>query len=540
MALTFGGVTYKGSFLVQADESSAMTQKMTFTATGNNTCVWGSKKSAYKASEDIVDLMNPDSKLVYNAETAGGYGEAVRLGETELLSGVSYTIINKHSGKVLDLDGGNTNAGTNIQQWTNKGGSNQEWRITASENGYCKIVSMADESKCIAITEDSAENGLNVELQKYNGADNQQWKLIQNGSYYGIVSKCSDGKSGLDVFDWSTDDGGNINQWEYWGGDCQLWRIEAVHPAVPDGEYTIYNVNSGLFIADDNGNAVQSSAQSWKFTRQNDGTYTVQAQDGRALTVENGSAEDGANILLSGLTGDVSQKFMLRCSKDGSYSLITAVSGGTRCADVYEISMDKGANICQWEYWGGDGQKFILEPAKAEEKKVIGDVNADGEFTMLDAVMMQRFLLNIGSITDITAGDLCEDGRINVFDMVLMRKMLLTENENSKTEITPTEYMNNVSANIVDKLPYGMADTVSGVDYGEMRSCTYYSTTRERNTPVRVLLPAGYNENEEYPVLYMLTANGVEHIWNSIPEGGHDNNSIQPHFYNLVKNIFRV
>ena len=66
-----------------------MTQKMTFTATGNNTCVWGSKKSAYKASEDIVDLMNPDSKLVYNAETAGGYGEAVRLGETELLSGVS-------------------------------------------------------------------------------------------------------------------------------------------------------------------------------------------------------------------------------------------------------------------------------------------------------------------------------------------------------------------------------------------------------------------------------------------------------------------
>ena len=66
LALTFGGVTYKGSFLVQADESSAMTQKMTFTATGNNTCVWGSKKSAYKASEDIVDLMNPDSKLVYN------------------------------------------------------------------------------------------------------------------------------------------------------------------------------------------------------------------------------------------------------------------------------------------------------------------------------------------------------------------------------------------------------------------------------------------------------------------------------------------
>ena len=30
MSITFGGVTYKGAFLVQADESAAMTPKMTF------------------------------------------------------------------------------------------------------------------------------------------------------------------------------------------------------------------------------------------------------------------------------------------------------------------------------------------------------------------------------------------------------------------------------------------------------------------------------------------------------------------------------
>ena len=319
---------------------------------------------------------------------------------------------------------------------------------------------------------------------------------------------------------------------------------------------------------------------------------------------------------------------------------------------------------------------------------------------------MQKWMLRKAdtSLADRSAGDLCEDGKIDVFDMIQMRKLILNGNENSESEITPMEYMNNARSNIVDKLPYGMTDTVSGVDYGEMRSCTYYSTTRERDTPVRVLLPAGYNENEKYPVLYMLhgywndettlsspdsglqnivgnmiangeaekmivvfpyiytskdmpyctamddvnnqnydnfiydleadlmpwiesnfsvktgrentaisgfsmggreslyigiklsdkfgyvgsvctapgvapgmlsesemrfdempylvlisgavydgvvgncpenyhnmfTANGVEHIWNSIPEGGHDNNSIQPHFYNFVRNIFEV
>ena len=45
---------------------------------------------------------------------------------------------------------------------------------------------------------------------------------------------------------------------------------------------------------------------------------------------------------------------------------------------------------------------------------------------------------------------------------------------------------------LVDKLPAGAAEIRNGVDYGEMRSCTYWSSTRERETPVRVLLPAGY------------------------------------------------
>ncbi len=425
MTLSFGGVTYKGSFLVQADESAAMTQKMTFTATGNNTCVWGSKKTAYKASEDIVNLTNADSSLVYNAESAGGYGNTVKLGDTQLLSGVSYRITNKNSAMVLDLDGSNPEVGSNIQQWTKQGGSNQEWRIVATEDGYCKIISMQDESKCVAVAENSAADGLNVELQQYSGADQQQWKLVQNGSYYGIVSKCSEDKAGLDVYEWSTENGGNINQWEYWGGDCQLWRIDPVHPMVHSGKYTIRNLNSGLFLADQDENAVQSSAEAWTFTRLDDGTYTVQTTDGRALTVANGSAEDGANIHLAAYTGDASQRFALHCNKDGSYSILTTASNNQGCVDVYEISLADGANICQWEYWGGDGQKFILEPVAAEVQNMIGDVNADGICSVQDAVMMQKFIVNAGDLTDWTAGDLNQDGRINAFDLAIMKKILL-------------------------------------------------------------------------------------------------------------------
>ena len=426
MTLTYGGVTYKGSFIVQADESAEMVQKMTFTATGNNTCIWGSKKTAYNFAEDMVNAANDASKLVYNAASAQGTGAQVTLSGTDYLSGVPYYISNKFNGLVLDLAAGDTSDGANIQQWGKGVGSHQEWRIVAVDDTYCKILSMADESKCIAVAGTDATDGLNVELQTYTGADNQLFRLVQDGPFCGIVSKCSGGTAGLDVFDWSEESGGNINQWNYWGGACQMWKLTPAYPTVNSGNYTIRNVNSGRYIADADGNAVQTAEQPWTFTRLDDGTYTIRAFDGRALTVENGSADDGANILLAAYTGEDSQKFTLFCNQDGSYTILSVVSNNLSCADVYGISLDDQANICQWNFWGGNGQKFILEPtAETAVTQIQGDVNADGVFSIADVVMMQKWLINNGTLIDWTAGDLNADGVICVCDLAQMKRMLL-------------------------------------------------------------------------------------------------------------------
>lgn len=58
---------------------------------------------------------------------------------------------------------------------------------------------------------------------------------------------------------------------------------------------------------------------------------------------------------------------------------------------------------------------------------VTGDVNADGEFTVADLVMMKNWLLGDGKLTDWKAGDLCEDEIINVFDLVRMRQEILKD-----------------------------------------------------------------------------------------------------------------
>jgi len=57
---------------------------------------------------------------------------------------------------------------------------------------------------------------------------------------------------------------------------------------------------------------------------------------------------------------------------------------------------------------------------------VRGDVNADGAFTLNDAVMLQKWLLQAGDIVDAEAGDLCEDGRLNGFDLGRMKRELFS------------------------------------------------------------------------------------------------------------------
>ena len=58
-----------------------------------------------------------------------------------------------------------------------------------------------------------------------------------------------------------------------------------------------------------------------------------------------------------------------------------------------------------------------------------GDVNADGEFNIADAVTMQKWLLASTEVTvkNWKAGDLCEDNVLDASDLCIMKRMLIYE-----------------------------------------------------------------------------------------------------------------
>lgn len=84
--------------------------------------------------------------------------------------------------------------------------------------------------------------------------------------------------------------------------------------------------------------------------------------------------------------------------------------------------------------WGGDAsgneQTITVSLSKAmtitadfgESKDVKCDVNKDGQFSVADMVMLEKWLLGSGKITDWQAGDLCKDNVLDVYDLCLMRE----------------------------------------------------------------------------------------------------------------------
>lgn len=64
--------------------------------------------------------------------------------------------------------------------------------------------------------------------------------------------------------------------------------------------------------------------------------------------------------------------------------------------------------------------------ALVNELSTDGDVNSDGTFSVVDVVMLQKWLLGAGDLTDWKAGDLCSDGIINAYDLCCMKQILFT------------------------------------------------------------------------------------------------------------------
>ncbi|MFE2560242.1 RICIN domain-containing protein [Streptomyces sp. NPDC059352] len=136
----------------------------------------------------------------------------------------TFRVVNRASGKVLDVANQSTGDGAPVIQWPWSGGTNQQWRLLPDYDGTFRL-SNVNSGKVLDNPGTSMTHGQPLDQWTDTDSPNQWWKLVPSGAggHYHLVN----GASGLrvDVENASTSDGAKIVQMPASSSASQEWAI---------------------------------------------------------------------------------------------------------------------------------------------------------------------------------------------------------------------------------------------------------------------------------------------------------------------------
>ncbi|MGP3775771.1 non-reducing end alpha-L-arabinofuranosidase family hydrolase [Streptomyces sp. SDT5-1] len=138
----------------------------------------------------------------------------------------SYVLVNRNSGKALDVYNMATGDGARITQWSRNDQSQQQWQFVDSGGGWYRVKSRLS-GKVLDVQSKSTANGAAIVQWTDQNATNQQWRLADSADGYVRLVARHSGKA-LEVQGGSTADGANIVQYDDWGGANQQWELVKV------------------------------------------------------------------------------------------------------------------------------------------------------------------------------------------------------------------------------------------------------------------------------------------------------------------------
>ena len=336
------------------------------------------------------------------------------------LSG-NFKIMNRNSGKYLDLDNNKTDNNTAIVQFDDEGvDASQTWTFTEVMNGkgVYSICSYGNKNRGMDVVDFSKDNGAQVQLYDYLGNPHQQFILYDCGEgYYQLVARNS-GKV-VEIPQSSKGNGEWIKIYDNNGTHTQLWAVvenrydeasavtlytdasyKGKAVTLSEGQYNLsrmglYNlkdndmsslkVTPGFKVTiyeDDNFNGKSKSytaSESFVGEEWNDkmsslkveaygksglsGDYKLQNRNsGKFLDLDNNNTDNKTAIVqYDDEYIDATQIWTLTeiGGEKGVYSICTSVNK-RQGMDVADWSKNDGAQVQLYEYNGNRNQQFIV------------------------------------------------------------------------------------------------------------------------------------------------------------------------------------
>ncbi|GLI02176.1 RICIN domain-containing protein [Phytohabitans aurantiacus] len=156
---------------------------------------------------------------------SGTYAELdmIAVYQTSTAMPAEFRVVNRSSGKYLEIANGSTADGAGAVQYGFVGNPRQVWRIGTSSGGYFYVTNK-NSWKYLEIPSASTADGTQAGQWGPTSNATQEWSLVPTTSgYYNVINRNS-GKY-LEVYQNSQADGAVVDQWGSTGCTCQQWRI---------------------------------------------------------------------------------------------------------------------------------------------------------------------------------------------------------------------------------------------------------------------------------------------------------------------------
>ncbi len=126
---------------------------------------------------DVYNFSSAPGTIVDQYTNNGGTNQQWTI---KNLGGSDYQITSVNSGLALEINGAATVAGSFADQYTLNGGLNQKWHIIDSSQGagYYRLINVGTLEKDLEIPAGSTSNGVTAELGTFNYSDYQEWQFL--------------------------------------------------------------------------------------------------------------------------------------------------------------------------------------------------------------------------------------------------------------------------------------------------------------------------------------------------------------------------
>ena len=308
-------------------------------------------KIAYgKDQGKVVDIDNASRADGANALIYSSNSNLNQKWKVKLVSGMenTYTFESLCSGKYLSVSGSNV-----VQSSFSDGSREQMWTPVDIDAGAVVLQNVAT-GKVLDVKGGSSSNGTNVQVYERNNSSDQKFifeptELVKTATY--VFHSGANYGQVVDLNNASTQDGATVTTWSSNNGGNQKWNLSGNG----DGTYRISNAANGK-VLDVSGGTVSDGTrvvqyswhnglnQKWYVAYDKEGGFVFESAQNRdvVLAVGSPSPSDGAGIRVEKKTGAANQRFCLEQT-------------------VYTPPMPSDRQAMQNRIWGyGSGTQWLI------------------------------------------------------------------------------------------------------------------------------------------------------------------------------------